>query len=160
MWFRVEAVTADTMGDIPSSMTFEADVPAKPERVFEILSTAENQRDWFKDFARARWLGLRSEGVGAERIVELKLLRVKERFLIWEPGKRLAFTIFGATLPLIRRMTEDMVLEPKGEGTRLTWTVRYELRHPLMKVADPLLRRDFGGMFQSSLEGLARYAGR
>jgi hypothetical protein len=54
-------------------------------------------------------------GVGAEREIEPKLT-VKERFLAWEPGKRLTFTVF-AIAPVVDAM-EDMLLSCTARGRR------------------------------------------
>jgi hypothetical protein len=94
--------------------------------------------------------------VGAEREVELALLRVKERFLVWEPGKRLSFHVYAITIPLIAAMLEDLTFEPEGSGTRFTWRVHYRPAL-LMRAVHPIGRRIFGGMFKESGEGLARY---
>ena len=105
---------------------------------------------------------LHGDRVGAEREVELKALTVRERFLAWEPGKRLAFTVYGSTLPLLKAMLEDMVLEPVEAGgqvraTRLIWRAHYE-PSLLMRLVHPLGRMIFGELFKASGEGLARYA--
>jgi len=159
-WFRVEAVGPDDLDSIASRMSFTADIAAPAQRIFEILTTAENQGEWFQDFKEMKWIGLQTEGVGAERIIALKLLSVKERFIVWEPGKRFAFTLFASTLPLVKKMVEDMKLEEDGAVTRLTWTVHYELKIKVLSFAEPLLQKTFGAMFEKSVHGLKRYAER
>ena len=157
MWFDVEAVPISFTESSPYHFENVVLIDASPARVFEIWATGENQKDWFQDFVANRWTSA-ARGAGAEREVELKLLTVKERFLVWEPGKRLAFCMYGITLPLVKAMVEDITLEPVGDhATRMTWKAHYE-PSLLMRIIHPLGRMIFAELFKSSSEGLARYA--
>jgi uncharacterized protein YndB with AHSA1/START domain len=157
MWFALEVQDLRFTQTAPHKFENEAILDAPPERVFEIFATGENQRTWFKDFVGIRWTSPPPYAVGAERDVELKLLTVSERFLAWDPGKRLSFTIFRMTLPLVDAMVEDMVFEPAGEGkTRLTWRAHYRPRF-FMKPFHPILRMAFGPIFRESMRGAVAY---
>jgi uncharacterized protein YndB with AHSA1/START domain len=134
-------------------------IDASPQRVFDIVANAEQQDRWFQDWVTHRWTSPEPHGVGATREVQLKVLSVKERFLVWEPGRRIAFTITAITLPLVRRMVEDMRFEPEGDRTRLRWTAHYAPTL-LMRAVHPVARLVFGRMFAASTRGLADYAGR
>ena len=160
MWFDVEPADMSFTQSSPHQLSNEAVIDATPERVFEIFATAERQRDWFKDFVACRWTSAAPQGAGSTREITLKTLSVKERFLVWEPGKRLSFCIYASTMPLMKRMIEDMQMEPTGSDasqTRLRWTVHYEPTLP-MRLVHPVARVVFGGMFRESTEGLRRYA--
>src|SRR4051794_23537239 len=98
MWFAVEAQPLRYTQTSPRVLENVVTIDATPERVFEVFATAENQRDWFQDFVACRWTTSEPHGVGSEREIELKILTVKERFLAWEPGKRLTFAIYASTL--------------------------------------------------------------
>jgi len=157
MWFDVEAVPLSFTESAPYRFENTVMIDATPARVFEIWANAEAQKEWFQDFVENRWKSA-AHGVGAEREVELKLLTVKERFLVWEPGKRLAFTIYGITLPLVKAMVEDITLEPVGDrATRMVWRAHYT-PSLLMKMIHPLGRMIFSELFKNSSENLARYA--
>lgn len=157
MWFAVEAQDLSFTKSSPHVLENEAIIDASPERVFETFATAENQTTWFQDFVACRWTSSAPHGVGSEREIELKLLTVKERFLVWEPGKRLTFAIFGSTLPMVDAMVEDMLFEPHGEGkTRMTWRVHYTPKL-FMRPFHPVLRVVFGKMFTASTRGLVGY---
>jgi len=41
---------------------------------------------------------------------------VKERFLVWDRGQRLAFAIEATTLPLVNQMIEEMCLEHRARS--------------------------------------------
>lgn len=157
MWFHMDPVSLEWLERAPGTMRFTRELDAPPARAFDVAAKGERQETWFHDFKGSRWTSGR-EAVGAERVVRLKLLSVRERFLVWEPGARATFTMFGITLPLVTRMAEDLRFEPLDGGarTRLTWSVAYEPRGPL-KRARPLLEKAFAPMFDQSLASLARY---
>ena len=157
MWFEVEAVPLEFTLSSPFHIETVALIDATPERVFDILSTGEGQKEWFQDFVENRWTNA-IRGVGAEREVELKLFTVKERFLAWDRGRRLAFHIHGSTLPITTATIEDMALEAVGErSTRLTWRVHYRPTLPA-RLLHPIVKLIFRQLFKASAEGLARYA--
>jgi uncharacterized protein YndB with AHSA1/START domain len=158
MWFDVEAVPLSFTERSPFHIENTARIEATPARVFEILATGEGQTEWFQDWVGFEWTTKAPYGVGSERVAKLKMLSVKERFLAWDPGKRLSFTIYGITLPLVKAMVEDMTFAPEGDrATRFTWRVHY--RPSLaMRLVHPVGRAVFGRMFRRSTEGLARYA--
>jgi len=159
MWFDVEAVPLSFTESSPYRIENTTSIDAPAARVFQILATGERQEEWFQDFVACRWTTPEPRGVGAEREVALKLLTVKERFVAWEPGKRLTFHIHAITLPFVKAMLEDMVIEPTGDRTcRFTWTVHYR-PSLLMRLVHPVGRAVFGKMFRGSIQGLAKYAG-
>lgn len=158
MWFDVESVSLGFTESSPHQIVNDAVINASPARVFEILATAEGQTEWFKDFVACRWTSDAPHGVDSTREIELKLLTVKERFLVWCPGERLTFAIYASTLPLVAAMVEDMRLSPShGGATRLEWTVHYRPTM-LMSPFHPVARAVFGQMFAESTRGLATYA--
>ncbi len=157
MWFDAVPVPLSFIETSPFKLENVVLIDAPPARVFQILTTAEQQEVWFQDFVACRWSS-NVRGVGAEREIELKLLTVKERFLVWEQDRRLVFHVHAVTLPLLKAMVEDYVLEPVGDrATRFTWRVHYA-PSLAMRVVHPFARAMFGEMFKASAEGLARYA--
>lgn len=158
MWFDVEAVPLSFTESSPYRVANAVGIDAPAARVFAILATGEGQTEWFSDLVACRWKSPEPHGVGSEREIELKMVTVKERFLAWDPGKRLAFHIHGITLPLVTAMLEDMVIEATSDRTsRLVWTVHYR-PSLLMRLVHPVGRAVFGKMFRAAAEGLARYA--
>jgi hypothetical protein len=157
MWFDLPRHDLGFIKTSPHKFENEAVIDASPDRVFSCL-TGEGQADWFKDFVGMQWLSPEPHGVGASRVVTLKTLRVTERVLAFEPGKRFAFTVDRITLPLVRGMLEDMQIEPISEKkTRVIWTAHYE-PSMAMRLVHPIARSIFGGMFRDSMTGLTRYA--
>jgi uncharacterized protein YndB with AHSA1/START domain len=158
MWFDVEAQDLSFTERSPFHIENEAIINAPAARVFEVMALGENQREWFQDFVEFRWTSPPPHHVaGSEREVELKMLTVKERFLVWEPGKRLTFTIYGITLPFVTAMVEDLHFQALNENqTRFVWRVHYRPR-AVVRVFHPILRAVFGKLFAASTHGLARY---
>jgi len=158
MWFDVEAVPLRFIESSPYRIENTSSIEASAARVFQIIATGERQAEWFQDFVACRWTTAEPRGIGAEREIQLELLTVKERFLAWEPGKRLTFHIYGMTMPFVKAMVEDMVIEATGEQScRVTWTVHYR-PSLLMRLGHPIGRAIFGKMFHASIQGLAKYA--
>jgi hypothetical protein len=158
MWFDAEPIPLERIEALPYRIENTAILEAAPARVFQIWAEGERQAEWFQDWVGYRWT-TEHRGVGAERVVELALLSVKERFLVWDPGKRMTFHIYAITLPLVKAMVEDLTFEPAsgdGETTRMRWVVRYDPTL-ITRVLHPVVRSIFGRMFRTTAEGLARY---
>jgi uncharacterized protein YndB with AHSA1/START domain len=158
MWFPTTPTELDFTTASPNKLSFDAIIEAPPSRVFDIFAKGEAQETWFQDFKANRWTSGETHAVGTTREVELKLLTVKERFVAWDPGVRLTFSVDAITLPIVKRLMEDLQFEAVGEkGTRLVWTVHYE---PTLvtKAVHPVVKLIFSKMFRSSLDGLVKYA--
>ncbi|MFO0760079.1 MAG: SRPBCC family protein [Byssovorax sp.] len=159
MWFDLEATDLDFIESSPYVLENEGVIDASPARVFEIFAYGEAQIQWFKDFVECRWTTEAPYGVGSTREIELKMLTVKERFLVWDPGERLTFTIYATTMPLMTAMMEDIRFDEMdgGRQTRFRWRVHYR-PSLVMKLVHPLGRKIFGGMFTTTMNNLAKYA--
>lgn len=158
MWFNTKPSDSSFIDSAPHRIAAMADIPATPQEVFDVFATADHQHVWMKDFVACRWTSPEPHGVGTTREIQLKPLTVKERFLIWEPARRLSFSVDAITVPIIDQMAEDMRFEPiNGEKhTRLVWHVYYSPARLAMPI-HPIARAIFGHMFTSSAKNLARW---
>ena len=120
--------TLDFIKRAPAVFVNEADLPASPERVFEVFADITTWPKWFDDMKRTRWLPGSKGGLGDQRVMELGLLTVTETFLAWEPGGR----------------------------THLDWRVHYELKL-WARLIHPILRIVFGRQFKRTVAGLQRF---
>jgi hypothetical protein len=79
--------------------------------------------DWCRGL-RTRWISDRPFAVGTTREAKvLGLLTVQERYFVWEEGRRQAFFVTEADLPLFRSLAEDYVIEPDGpDRCQFTWS--------------------------------------
>jgi uncharacterized protein YndB with AHSA1/START domain len=158
MWFDARSLDVGFTDTSPFHILNEIEIEAPPARIFDLFATGEGQEEWFQDFVSVDWTSGEPHGVGSERVVELKMLSVKERFVIWERGKRLTFCIYAITLPLVHAMMEDLQFEPtKRGGTRFVWRVHYDPRL-LLRAVHPVGRAVFGRLFKKSQLGLKKYA--
>jgi hypothetical protein len=154
MWFSLISSDLTYVDTSPYRIANVIHIAASPERVFDVMATGEAQTEWFQDFVACRWTSGEPHGVGTTREIELKTLTVKERFLVWDRGKRLTFSVDASTVPLIHQMIEDMRFEPSesGSGTRFVWHVHYT-PSLLMKPMHAAARAIFERMFRLSTEG-------
>ncbi len=158
MWFDTKPSDVSFADSAPQRIAAVATIEATPQRVFDIFATGERQEEWMPDFKACRWTSGEPHGVGTTREIELKPLTVKERFLIWEPGERLMFSVDAITIPLVKQMAEDMRFEPLsgGTATRLVWHIHYAptlIALPL----HPIARAVFQHMFTTAAKNLVKY---
>ncbi|MCC7534757.1 MAG: SRPBCC family protein [Deltaproteobacteria bacterium] len=158
MWFRLHPVGLEYAGRSRSRIVNERVIRASPERVFDLLVDDTAFSRWLEDFVAVRWTSDPPHGNGSTRDVELRMLTAREQFLAWDRGARLTFHMTALTLPLARRLMEDIRLEPTGDGaTRVIWTVHYDPR-TWVRPIHPLVRFVFGRLFRKSLGNLGRLA--
>ena len=92
--------------------------------VFDRLADLSAWSEWCGGMKRVRIDGAAS-GVGALRTVWVGTTRVQERFVVWEPGHRLTFTLTGSNTPGLHSMVEDWATAADPEDpARTVLTVR------------------------------------
>ena len=158
MPWKCRAEGLDFVDRAPFEFLTEADLPAPPKRVFAVLTDIASWPRWFDDMRDAKWTSPQQGGLGATRWMKLGAITVDETILAWDPGRRFAFRIDTATLPLLRAMVEDYALTPTQNGTHLRWRVAYDPK-PLARLIHPILRFVFGRQFRRTAENLKRYLG-
>lgn len=159
MWFKLEPCELEFAERSVHRFRNEGLINAPPERVFGLLAS-DAWPEWYPDFLSVKWVTPGPHGQGSTREVKLKTLSARERFVAWEPGKRISFSIDEVTLPLIRKMMEDVRLDPAAEGkTRVVWDIHYEPR-TVMRLIHPIARAIFGRMFRQAVLNLGRYVDR
>jgi uncharacterized protein YndB with AHSA1/START domain len=158
MWFKTKPSDLSFIDAAPHRIANVLIIDATPQRVFDIFATAERQDEWMHDFTACRWTSGEPHGVDSTREIEMKMLTVKERFLVWEPGKRLVFSVDAITVPIIGQMLEDLRFEPvsNGAATRLVWHVHYTPALVALPI-HPAARAVFGRMFRLSGKKLAKW---
>lgn len=156
-WFRLAATNLAFADRAPQRFEVETLIYTTPERVFEILTTPEGMDEWLIGFRGARWLSPSPHGVGSTREIHLGPAGFRERFLAWEPGRRLCFALAETTVPGVRRLLEDIHLASEGMNTtRLRWLVRYEPSW-LLQTVNPVARFLFVRGYEGCLDALSRY---
>ena len=97
---------------------------APTSEVFGRLADLAAWSEWCGGMKRVRIDGP-PDGVGALRTVWVGLTRVQERFVVWDPGHRLTFTLTGSNTPGLHSMVEDWAtaVDPQ-DPARTVLTVR------------------------------------
>jgi hypothetical protein len=159
VWFPLDPCELDFCGRSPRRIVNEAVLPLDAARAFELIASGEELGAWLQDFVSCTWTSPAPHGVGSTRDVKLQLLSVTERFIAWQPGERLAFTMTGTTLPVFSRALEDMQLTALApDRTRLRWTVHYDV--PAWgRLIHPVTHAVFDQLLARSAVKLTRHAG-
>ena len=115
--------------------TVEARVPA--ESMWTVLTADDTLVSWSPLVTGLRWTGTRPFGAGTTREVTLlRILSARERYFRWEEGHRMSFSAVAVSVPGLRRLAEDWVVEGTAAGSRLVWTLALESS----RVLKPCLR--------------------
>lgn len=126
-----------------------------PAAVWEAIADHAGWTAWFPRMVAVE-PGPVAEGVGGTRRVDIGLLQADEEFLAWEPERRFAFTLTGASRPLLVSMVEDIRITPEGSSAcTVTYTMAVEPKgaRVLRPVVEPLLRKTIG----DGLAGLSHH---
>jgi uncharacterized protein YndB with AHSA1/START domain len=108
----------------PVVITKSFTLAAPTTEVFGRLANLSAWSEWCGGMKRVRIDGAAS-GVGALRTVWVGATRVQERFVVWDPGHRLTFTLTGSNTPGLHSMVEDWAtaVDPQ-DPARTVLTVR------------------------------------
>ncbi len=101
------------------------EIPRPAAEVWADLCS-EEALSWCRIIQAVRWTSPRPFGVGTTR--EVKALqganKLRERYFIWDEGRRHSFYAVESTGPLFKSLAEDYVVEPRGsDACRFTWTI-------------------------------------
>lgn len=159
-WHSLEPADESFFGTAPHVYRFPVELNVPPERVWESLVSDGSLADWGMGI-KLRWTSPRPFGVGTTRevVMPMNLMTVRERFFLWDEGKRYAFYVESANRPIIRRFAEDYVVEKTDTGSLFTWTIAIEPQPKLRAVVaagGPLNRLAFGQTARSAKKYFAR----
>jgi hypothetical protein len=72
------------------------------------------------------------------------MIAARERYYRWEEASRMTFAAVQTSVPGLRRLAEEYVVEATPMGSRLIWTVALEPHRalsPLLHLMSPLTSR-------------------
>lgn len=158
MRYTLKSIPLAEADQLPFRLVLERQLPASPERVFEVLAEPSTWPHWFNKMTKATWVSGEG-GLGSTRIVHIQDVfeqKYLERIVGWEPGRRFAFATEATNVPLAKAILEDFKLSPSEGGCRITWTLNYD---PVWfaRLLHPILRLAFGKMLGEACDGLERY---
>jgi uncharacterized protein YndB with AHSA1/START domain len=93
-------------------------------------------------------------GNGAVRVFGQAPVLAHEEILDFEPPRRMTYRVIRGGLPM-RHHLGEVLFEPNGTGTRVTWRCRFD---PAIPGLGWLFRIIVARVFRSALEGLARHS--
>jgi len=137
----------------PVVVRAEVSVPASPAAVWPAFADAAAWLGWFTGMQDAHYTSPAPYGVGSTRSVRVMGLEADETILAFDPGKRFAFRVDSANLPMLRALVEVVTLEPDGANTRIVYRQALEPR-PWLRPLMPLLRRQMERGLRRGLDGL------
>jgi uncharacterized protein YndB with AHSA1/START domain len=154
MRFRLRPEEIGFVERAPVLVRAEVTVPAAPDAVWPAFGDAPTWVEWFTGMDDARWTSPPPHAAGSTRSVRVMGLAADETILAFEPGKRFAFRVDAANLPVLTALVEDVTLEPAGAGTRVVYRQALALR-PWLRWLAPPLRRQMQAGLERGLAGLA-----
>ena len=158
MAFRLDETDADFVASAPQRYVYAMELPVPADKVWDGL-VADTPLDWVRGLS-IDWTSPRPFDVGTTRTARVFFgaMRVHERFVVWDDGRRKTFVVDKANVPLFRRFGEDYLVEPTPAGCRFTWTFAVEPRGPRAVAAvDNLVQRGlFSAMAADTRKHFAR----
>lgn len=140
-WHQLAESDDDFLETAPFRYVNSVDLPVPPEQTWAAL-TADETLSWSSVVTGLRWTSPRPFGVGTTREVTLlRLITARERYYRWDEGRRKTFTAVQASVPGLRRLAEDYVVEPTPTGSRFIWTVALEpgpALKPFLRLTNPI----------------------
>ena len=100
------------LAEAPLVVSNEVSVPASPAQVFAVLADIGRWQTWCTGVSEAVVVGPLTTGVGAMRRVKAGGVRFEERFVDWEDGVRVTFSVLTASAPGFRSLVEDWSVAP------------------------------------------------
>ena len=121
--------------------------------MWSALTADDTLVSWSPLVTGLRWTTGRPFGVGTTREITLvRILSARERYFRWEDGHRMSFSAIEVSVPGLRRLAEDWVVETPT-GSPLIWTLALEptrVLNPFLRLTNPvtsrLLRSIAGGV--------------
>jgi hypothetical protein len=122
--FTLEEQDLAWVEQAPVVITKSFNLAASTTEVFDRLADLPAWSEWCGGMKRVRIDGPESGG-GALRTVWVGATRVQERFVVWNPGHRLTFTLTHSNTPGLHSMVEDWAVVPDPQDpARAVLTVR------------------------------------
>jgi uncharacterized protein YndB with AHSA1/START domain len=159
MTVECDRIDAEWAASAPFSFTVEGEIPATPERIFEIWLDPDSWPRWVDVIRKVTWTSEPPVALGATRSVEMVGGFVgHEEFVVWEPPERMAFRFNSTSKPALDAFLEDYRVIDLGDGTSVVrWTMSMAPQGPgrhTMKLVAPF----FPLFLRRTLRKLARYA--
>jgi uncharacterized protein YndB with AHSA1/START domain len=142
---------------VPVRIVERVEIAAPPDEVWAVISDPPTHTDWRPALVEFRQVTEGPLRVGSRIHEELawrgRTIEIEDEVTAFEPNRRLG--IHGGWKSA--DFDFDLLLEPSGTGTAVTFDWTFLPKSLLMKVAAPFLRRTFQRSTAEETEGLKRY---
>jgi uncharacterized protein YndB with AHSA1/START domain len=149
-WHQLIESDDDFLEAAPFRYVNSVDLPVPPEQTWAALTADETLVSWTPLVTGLRWTSPRPFSVGTTREVTiLWMIAARERYYRWEEASRMTFAAVQTSVPALRRLAEDYVVEPTPMGSRLTWTLALEPHRKLsalLHLTSPITSRIIRGV--------------
>ncbi len=162
-YFECTPVGVDFLEQTKNVFKAEEIIRASPEQIFEVFEDAHAWTVWAMPIQKVEWTSPQPYGVGTTRSVHMMGgMTGFEEFVVWERGKRMAFTFVGCSKDATEKFLEDYRVTDLGDGTcRVQWHMAMETRgfsRHLMWMTRPLMGYANRRMFRKFREYTEAYA--
>lgn len=149
-----QKVDLDWLPRAPQRFSNDVDIALSPDELFGVLARADTWPRWASVIRHVEYTTPAPHGVGTTRVVRMAGGMVgDEEFLVWEPGRQLAFRFNSSGTKTLRAFLENYRLEPVAGGTRLTWELGMDTGGA-SKLFAPISRAFTNAMFRRFLRNL------
>lgn len=125
--------------------------------MWAVLADYPNIGDWNDGVEKSYAIGDATEGVGADRQIDLAFggARMRETVTEWAPEERIVVAVDKIEKQPVKQATMTFTLSDGGETTPLTMSYDYELKGgPLAFIYGPLIVRVFKKGFNAFIDNL------
>lgn len=152
-------VTVDDIPDAPVQVRVDYPIAAPRQRVWDLLAgDPARWGDFCPGFDHSgHWTKETPDGVGAVRKVRVGKLTFLDTILAHDDGKRWAFRVESASVPLAKALVEDYVLEDAPGGCVLHWSVGVWPHGPAA-LSRPIVKRALTSFAGKLVKGLEKAA--
>jgi uncharacterized protein YndB with AHSA1/START domain len=134
----------------------ERTISASPEQVWDVYTDHAGWKSWsgMKHSSLHVAGNPDKNGTGAVRCLGSYGLNAYEEILDFAPPKRMTYRVVKG-VPGMTNHLGEVLFEPSGKGTRVTWRCRFDSRVPGF---GSFMRIYITRFFRNALDGLARHS--
>jgi polyketide cyclase/dehydrase/lipid transport protein len=157
MWFKLRKVDLGFIASAGKTSVVECDLQAARRDVWDAFVDPATWPHWWPGVKSASYGGgTRPYGVGTFRQATVGGQRYEEYIVAWDEGRRWAYYINRATLPIATAQLECTEFEDHDTGTRVRWIVAHDRRF-LLWLVGPLFPRIMRSLFRKAMANLDAY---
>jgi uncharacterized protein YndB with AHSA1/START domain len=156
MWFTLRSEDLGFIDRAAAVHTAEATLAASRARVFAAFAEPATWPAWFPNVQAAAYTTPPPHGVGTIREARVGGTRWVEEMIAWDDGRRSAWTVTGASVPLATAQVESFEVTDLAGGTRIRWTLALEPRL-LARLGAPFMASTISRLLQRAMDELGVY---